>query len=84
MSSITRDIAFVRYRTAISARAAPSSSSRSISPDHEPRLGVLVVERAHVDLLTLPELAPQPLGDPAAVVGDHGVGGADRIVSVER
>src|SRR5437588_10903453 len=34
---------------------------------------MLVLERAHVDLGPLPELAPQPLGDPATVVRDHGV-----------
>ena len=48
--------------------------------DHEPRLGVLVLERAQLDLIALPQLAPQPLGDPAAVVRDHRVGGRqDRL-----
>ena len=41
---------------------------------------MLVVELAQLDRLALPELAPQPLGDPAAVVGDHRVGGRqDRL-----
>ena len=49
-------------------------------PDDETRLGVLVLERAHVDLGAVAELAPQPLGDAAAVVGDHRVGRAqDRL-----
>src|SRR2546428_4032 len=39
----------------------------------EARLGVLVLQRAHVDPLSVPELAPQALGDAAAVVGDHRV-----------
>ena len=48
--------------------------------DDDARLGVLVVQRAQVDLLALAELAPQALGDAAAVVGDHRVGRAqDRL-----
>ena len=74
MSSITRDIAFVRYSTAISARAAPSSTQPLDLADDEARLGVLVLELAQLDRLALPELAPQALGDPAAVVRDHRVG----------
>ena len=42
--------------------------------DDEPRLGVLVVERARRGRRPLPQLAPQPLGDAAAIVGDHRVG----------
>ena len=34
---------------------------------------MLVLQRAHVDLRSVPELAPQALGDAAAVVGDHRV-----------
>src|SRR5262249_2404265 len=49
-------------------------------PDDEPRLGVLVVQRAELDPAALTKLAPQPLGDPAPVVGDHGVrGGQDPL-----
>ena len=38
---------------------------------------MLVVERAQLDLVALAELAPQALGDAAAVVRDHRVGGRE-------
>ncbi len=48
--------------------------------DDEARLGVLVLELAHVDRLAGAQFAPQALGDAAAVVRDHGVGrGEDRL-----
>jgi len=51
--------------------------------DDEARLGVLVLERAQVDLLTLPELAPQPLRDPARLFAITEFA-AERIVCAER
>ena len=45
--------------------------------DHEPRLGVLVVELAHLDRIALAEIGPQRLAHPPAVVRDHRVGGVE-------
>ena len=80
MSSITRDIAFVRYSTAISEREAPSSTSRSISPTTKRASACSSSSSRSWIWLALAELAPQALGDAAAVVGDHRVGGRqDRL-----
>ena len=46
-------------------------------PHHEPRLGVLVLELAHLDRIALAEIGPQRLPHPPAVVRDDRVGDAE-------
>ena len=46
-------------------------------PHHEPRLGVLVLELAHLDRIALAEVGPQRLPHPPAVVRDDRVGDAE-------
>ena len=44
---------------------------------HEARLRVLVVALADLDRVALPDVGPQLLAHPPAVVGDHRVGGVE-------
>jgi hypothetical protein len=44
---------------------------------HEPRLGVLVLELAHLDRVALTQIGPQRLAHPPAVVRDDRVGDAE-------
>src|SRR3954451_9598311 len=46
-------------------------------PHHEARLGVLVLELAHLDRIALAEVGPQRLAHPPAVVRDDRVGDAE-------
>ena len=68
----------------MSSREPPASTSRSISDDHEARLGVLVLELADVHRVALAHVGPQRTWHLRARLLAITALAAFRIVCVER